>query len=92
MRAIGFNPREEANSWLVTSIAAAPSFSPEELPAVTVPSLRKAGLSFERASRDVSRLGRSSVFTMIGLPFLCGIVTGTISSANFPESMAEIAL
>ena len=57
-------------SALITSRAAAPSFSPEEFPAVTVPpSLRKAGLSLASDSIVVSRRGRSSVSTIrVALP------------------------
>ena len=91
-RARGFRPRAAARSALIKSSAAAPSFRPEELPAVTVPpSLRKAGLRRASDSTVVSRRGRSSVVTSSGSPFFCGTGTGTISSANLPESMAAMA-
>ena len=90
-RASGFRPSSRAFSALISSRAAAPSFSPEELPAVTVPFLRKAGFSRARASSEVSRRGRSSTQTMTGSPFFCGTGTGRISSSARPESMAAIA-
>ncbi len=62
-------------------IAQLPSFTPEALPAVTVPFSFTMGFSFASASMEVSR-GCSSTDTMVGSPFLEGIVTGTISSAR----------
>ena len=54
--------------------AAAPSLTPEALPAVTVPSGRTIGFSFaERLERRVAR-GCSSRSTTSGSPFRCGIV------------------
>ncbi|MCY1557864.1 hypothetical protein D9M68_947490 [compost metagenome] len=50
MRASGSRPRALASSADISTRAAAPSFRPEALPAVTVPSLRKAGFSFSMAS------------------------------------------
>ncbi len=91
IRAQGFNPRAAAASSLIKTSAAAPSLIPEALPAVTVPLDRKAGLSFASASLEESRRGLSSVSTSMGSPFRCGTGTGTISSANFPESMAAMA-
>jgi len=46
-----------------TIMAAAPSLTPEAFPAVIVPGVRKAGLSFKRASRVVSARGCSSLET-----------------------------
>jgi len=43
MRARGLRPRRLASSALIRTTAAAPSFSPEALAAVTEPSLLKAG-------------------------------------------------
>ena len=46
MRASGSMPRFSASSAVISTVAAAPSLRPEALPAVTVPSLEKAGRSF----------------------------------------------
>ena len=69
----------------------APSFIPDALPAVTVPSLLKAGLNFESFSKFVVLFGYSSVSntTVLFFPF---ISIGTISSLNLPASTASIAL
>ena len=61
MRAIGFKPRRFASAALISVTAAAPSLRPEALPAVTVPSLEKAGLSFANTSAVVPARGYSSV-------------------------------
>jgi len=90
-RAIGLRPKAWAFSALITNIAAAPSLSPEELPAVTVPLGLKAGLRRLRASKLVSRLGRSSWETTTGSPFRWGTLTGKISSPNLPLSCAATA-
>ena len=50
MRARGVRPRRLASSSVMTITAAAPSFRPDALPAVTVPSLENAGRSFCMAS------------------------------------------
>jgi hypothetical protein len=80
--------------------AEAPSLVCEELPAVTEPDTWKAGASFPRASRDVSRRGPSSVSNgtsrdsgtpPVGDAPTLRTVTGTISPANRPASMAAIA-
>ena len=73
--------------------AAAPSLSPDELPAVTdpLPSERNAGLSFAKASNVVRGLMNSSLSTCFGSLLRCGIVTGTISAANRPPSRARAA-
>src|SRR5581483_1057667 len=66
MRAIGARPSSAAAAALVTTSAAAPSVMPGALPAVTLPSLPKAGRrpASERAS--VSRRGGSSAL-IVGL-------------------------
>src|SRR3990172_9568655 len=55
MHANGWMPCASAFSRLITTTAAAPSFKPGALPAVTRPSGLKTGLSFARASSDVSQ-------------------------------------
>ncbi|MNR11030.1 hypothetical protein D3C85_1273110 [compost metagenome] len=61
--------------------AAAPSLTPEALPAVTVLSGPLTGLSLPRVSRVVSARGCSSCSTTLS-PFLWAMRTGTISSAK----------
>ncbi len=55
IRARGFSPRASAFSRVISSTAAAPSETWEELPAVILPSSLKAGFSAERPSIVVSR-------------------------------------
>ena len=73
-----------------SSSAQAPSFTPEALPAVTVPSGRTTPLSLASASSVVSR-GCSSFATTIGSPFFCAIVTGMISASKKPAFCAATA-
>ncbi len=54
------------------SAAAAPSLTPEALPAVTVPSARTIGFSFASASSVVSARGCSSLSTTTGSPRSAG--------------------
>ena len=61
MRARGLRPSSLAFVSLMMSVAAAPSFSGQALPAVTVPSSRKAGLSVESFSIVVPGRGPSSL-------------------------------
>ena len=68
--------------------AAAPSLTPDELPAVTVPPTLKAGLSAASFSSELSLLGPSSVASPSGFS---GVGTGKISPLNRPASMALIA-
>ena len=63
IRARGLRPSSSARSALMTSTAAAPSLSGHELPAVTVPSGRKAGLRLPRTSIVVPGRGPSSWLT-----------------------------
>ena len=83
-------PSFRASPSSISSTPEEASFMPEELPAVTLPPSRKAGFSFASFSRVVSRLGYSSV-AITPSPWRAGTVTGTISSRNFPASMAAAA-
>src|SRR5829696_4336575 len=69
--ASGVRPRFLASSALINTSAAAPSLRPEALPAVTVPSLLKAGFSLAIASSVVPGRIYSSWSTMTS-PFLDG--------------------
>jgi len=77
---------------LISITAAAPSFSAEALPAVTLPSFLNAGLSLARASAVVPGRGCSSVAKVRGAPLRWGIWIGVISSTKRPASMAAAAL
>ena len=68
-----------------SSIAAAPSLSPEEFPAVTEPFSLNAGLNFAKISNDVLGRINSSSLNIISSFFLCGIFTEIISSLNLPS-------
>jgi hypothetical protein len=72
---------------LVITTAAAPSFSGQALPAVTVPLGRKTGLSWLIFSYVVPGRGPSSVLTVVP----SGSVTGTISRSKNPLLMASSA-
>ena len=89
-RARGVRPWRAAAASLASSSAQAPSFTPEALPAVTVPSGRTTPLSRASASRLVSR-GCSSFATTTGSPFFCAIVTGQISASKKPACCARTA-
>ena len=67
---------------------------PDAFPAVTVPSLSKAGLNLAKPSMVVSGLGCSSFVTRVGGPprRAAGTLTGTISSLKWPWSNAAFAL
>src|ERR1051326_8295395 len=86
MRAIGLSPSARAFSALATRTAAAPSEICEELPAVTVPFLRKTGFSAASFSIEVSGRGPSSFACVTFAPLFCGASIGTISSAKRPLS------
>ncbi len=90
MRPIISTPRLAASSALISTTAAAPSLMPEALPAVTVPSLSKAGLSFARFSTVTPSFGCSSVSTTTS-PLRVLMVTGTISSLKRPALIAASA-
>ncbi len=80
-RARGFSPSSFARVSDITSTAAAPSFSGHELPAVTRPSSRKAGLSDASRSSVESARGPSSFATL--LP--SGSSIATISRSKKPS-------
>ncbi len=86
MRAIGVQPSSFAIDSRISTIAAAPSEIDEEVAAVTVPSLRKAGrsegiLSGLVLNGDSSRSTRTS-------PLRPAIFTGAISHWKLPSSLA----
>ncbi len=91
MRASGFTPRFLASSALINTKAAAPSLMPEALPAVTEPSLAKAGRSLANDSAVVPWRGNSSVSTTTS-PLRVFTVTATISSLKRPDFCAASAL
>ena len=89
IRASGCRPRGPASSALSSTVAAAPSEMLDELAAVMVPSLRKAGR-------------RVGILSMLDLPGCSSVacstsplrlltLTGTISSANAPAACAACA-
>ncbi|MNL44135.1 hypothetical protein D3C87_1666910 [compost metagenome] len=69
MRAKGLRPRAAAFLALITTTAAAPSFRPDALPAVTLPALSKAGRRPASASALVLRFRYSSALKRMGSPF-----------------------
>ena len=83
-------PSRSTASPLITSRAAAPSLTPDALPAVTVPGRRNGVFRPARASSEVSR-GCSSTSTTVTAPRLPGTSTGTISSASRPFACALAA-
>ena len=87
-RAVGARPFFSAHPASDTTTAAAPLLSPGELPAVIVPSLRKAGFSLARLSRVVSGRLCSSLEKVSG-PFLPLIVTGTISLVELARRLGR---
>ena len=92
-RTSGRRPSSAARSGVVTTHAAAASFWPLALPAVTVAwssDLPRTGRSFARPSMVVSGRGCSSVSTTVS-PLRDRTVTGTISSANTPDFCAATA-
>ena len=91
IRANGFNEYFFNASSDANSNAAAPSFKPEALPAVTVPSFLNAGRSFDKTSVVVLGFINSSSANKIESPFFFGIDTADISFANRPRSLAAVA-
>jgi hypothetical protein len=61
------------------------------LPAVTVPSFANAGRSLAMSSGLTSARMCSSVSTMVILPFLPGISTGSTCSVKYPAAVAAAA-
>ena len=88
--AIGVTPSSFAFSSLITTIAAAPSLMLEAFAAVTIPSFLNAGRSLAIPSAVVPGRGPSSVSTTM-VSFFFFTSTGTISSLNFPASIAAQA-
>ena len=73
-------------------IAAAPSFKPEEFPAVTEPpSFLNAALNDPSFSNEVAGFMNSSFSNTISSFFRCGKITLQISSSNRPFSVAVVA-
>src|SRR5690606_26963678 len=87
--AIGSSPSLAALSALVSTVAAAPSEMLEELAAVTVPSLRKAGR--RPGILDTSERPGCSSVSYSTSPLRVDTLTGTISSLNAPDSIAAFA-
>ena len=83
IRARGSRPNRFTASSDASSSAAAPSLTPDALPAVIVPSGRTMGFRALRASSVVSARGCSSRLTTIS-PLRSGMVTGAISPSNQP--------
>jgi hypothetical protein len=83
-------PSRSAHSSEASTSAPAPSLTPGELPAVCEPSLPERPGSEASRSSDVSRRGDSSASTTVS-PLRPLMVTGTISSAMRPSSVAAIA-
>ena len=84
----GFLPSSFAFSSDMTTTADAPSFMPEEFPAVTTPSFLNTGLSFASDSFVVPGVLCSSLSNMNDV-FLVFTSKGTISSSNLPASCAS---
>ena len=91
MRTSGVMPRRAASASVISRVAAAPSLMPDALPAVTVPSLSKAGRSFCIASSVAPWRIYSSWSTIVS-PLRPLTVTATISSLNLPAFCAASAL
>ena len=90
IRAIGFTPVSFTILPLISTRQAAPSLSPQEFPAVTVPSGFTMGFNLLRISIVVAGLGNSSVSKIKDF-FFSLTSTGTISSLKYPASMAAAA-
>ena len=91
IRARGVRPCVLTASALAIIIAAAPSFTPLALPAVTLPPSRNGAGNLASCSSVVAGLGCSSVSTITGSPLRWGISTGAISRARRPFSVAAPA-
>ena len=92
MRAKGSKPYFSTAIFEAIIRAAAPSFKPEALPAVTVPfSFLKEALSLAKPSSVVAGFTNSSLLNTEGSPFFCRISTPIISSANLPDACAAAA-
>mgnify|MGYP003319685711 CR=1 FL=1 len=80
-----------ARRWFTWMMIAVVLSVPVGAVVVTVPSFLKAGLSLLRLSGVAPKRGYSSVSNRMGSPFLWGISTATISSANLPALIAASA-
>ena len=89
MRATGLHPRCAAVDSRISSSAAAPSEMLLALAAVMVPSFLNAGFS-DGILSSLALKGCSSNFTTVS-PALPGSVTGAISQAKLPSSLACLA-
>ena len=87
----GFRPSSFAFDADIMMTAAAPSLSPDALPAVTVPSFANAGRRLDSDSTVVPCFGNSSASNFT-VPFLLTISNGRISSLNLPAFCAASAL
>ena len=81
-------PSSRARASDITTTAAAPSLSGQQLPAVTRPSGRNTGLS--PATPAIVTPGRGPSSVEITVP--SGVVTGVISRAQKPPAIAFSAL
>src|SRR5438874_713473 len=88
--ASGSRPSSSAFFADIMATTAAPSFRPDALPAVTVPSLLKAGFRPLSDSTVVPCLMNSSLSNTVG-PFFDAISMGTISPLNLPAFCAASA-
>ena len=84
IRASGVMPSSAALMSLITTTAAAPSLSGQQLPAVTVPSGRNTGFSAATFSSVVPGRGPSSALTTVP----SGSVTGVMSRCQNPLASA----
>ena len=89
-RASGVSPYFSTAAPDAMIIAAAPSLTPDALPAVTEPPARNGARSAASFSSVVAR-GCSSADTTIGSPLRWGMVTGAISIARRPLACAAAA-
>ena len=87
----GLRPSSSARALLHTITAAAPSFRPEALPAVTLPPALNAAVSRARPSKVVPARGPWSLSNSVTTPFFCGMLMGIISLLKRPDSMAASA-
>ena len=82
---------KQAEAPPAASSPAAPSLVPGAFPAVTVPSLLKAGFNFASASSEVSSRGDSSYFITRGSPLFCGTSIGKICASKKQDLRARTA-
>ena len=87
MRPSGVRPLASAALRSATTMKPAPSVTPEELPAVTLPSFLKAGFRLDSFSRVTPGRGNSST-AKLRVPFLpSGTSMAMIWRARKPDSM-----